>query len=157
MKSYSQFNLNAAAPPAIAYDSSVVNPNGSPLDPLQQQQHQQQQQQQQRQDMPHFGLPGPQPPPPTSQQQQLQVHHQQQQQQQQQHQQQQQMQMSLLPGPYRPHIEEKKLTRDAMEKYMRERNDMVIVILHAKVRKGNPLGYTILGLSKLRINQGWIV
>jgi len=55
------------------------------------------------------------------------------QQQQQQHQQ--QMQMSLLPGPYRPHIEEKKLTRDAMEKYMRERNDMVIVILHAKVRK----------------------
>jgi len=68
MKSYSQFNLNAAAPPAIAYDSSVVNPNGSPLDPLQQQQHQQQQQQPQRQDMPHFGLPGPQPPPPTSQQ-----------------------------------------------------------------------------------------
>ncbi|XP_039952265.1 suppressor of hairless protein [Bactrocera tryoni] len=35
--------------------------------------------------------------------------------------------------PYRPHIEDKKLTRDAMERYMRERNDMVIVILHAKV------------------------
>lgn len=34
---------------------------------------------------------------------------------------------------YRTHIEEKKLTRDAMERYMRERNDMVIVILHAKV------------------------
>ncbi|XP_043651178.1 suppressor of hairless protein [Drosophila teissieri] len=129
MKSYSQFNLNAAAaPPAIAYDTTVVNPNGSPLDPHQQQQ------QQQSQDMPHFGLPGPQPPSSQQQQQQqLQVHHQQQQQQQQQQQHQQQMQMSLLPGPYRPHIEEKKLTRDAMEKYMRERNDMVIVILHAKV------------------------
>lgn len=35
---------------------------------------------------------------------------------------------------FRSHIEEKKLTRDAMERYMRERNDMVIVILHAKVR-----------------------
>uniref|UniRef100_A0A0K8V2A6 Protein suppressor of hairless n=1 Tax=Bactrocera latifrons TaxID=174628 RepID=A0A0K8V2A6_BACLA len=35
--------------------------------------------------------------------------------------------------PYRPHIEDKKLTRDAMERYMRERNDMVIVILHAKL------------------------
>ncbi|XP_061402020.1 suppressor of hairless protein [Musca vetustissima] len=34
---------------------------------------------------------------------------------------------------FRSHIEEKKLTRDAMERYMRERNDMVIVILHAKV------------------------
>ena len=34
---------------------------------------------------------------------------------------------------YRTHIEEKKLTREAMERYMRERNDMVIVILHAKV------------------------
>lgn len=30
-------------------------------------------------------------------------------------------------------FEEKSLTREAMEKYMRERNDMVIVILHAKV------------------------
>lgn len=34
---------------------------------------------------------------------------------------------------YRPHAEDKRLTRDAMEKYMQERNDMVIVILHAKV------------------------
>lgn len=34
---------------------------------------------------------------------------------------------------YRPQIEDKRLTRDAMERYMRERNDMVIVILHAKV------------------------
>lgn len=34
---------------------------------------------------------------------------------------------------YRPQIEDKKLTKDAMERYMRERNDMVIVILHAKV------------------------
>lgn len=34
---------------------------------------------------------------------------------------------------YRQQIEEKRLTRDAMERYMRERNDMVIVILHAKV------------------------
>lgn len=30
-------------------------------------------------------------------------------------------------------IDDKKLTRDAMERYLRERNDMVIVILHAKV------------------------
>lgn len=34
---------------------------------------------------------------------------------------------------YRAQIEDKKLTKDAMERYMRERNDMVIVILHAKV------------------------
>lgn len=34
---------------------------------------------------------------------------------------------------YRPQIEDQKLTKDAMERYMRERNDMVIVILHAKV------------------------
>ena len=34
---------------------------------------------------------------------------------------------------YRPHIEDKRLTRDAMERYLRDRNDMVIVILHAKV------------------------
>ncbi|XP_055902946.1 suppressor of hairless protein [Eupeodes corollae] len=41
---------------------------------------------------------------------------------------------SVVPNSiYRPHIEDKKLTRDAMERYMRERNDMVIVILHAKV------------------------
>lgn len=38
---------------------------------------------------------------------------------------------------YRPHIEDKKLSRDAMERYMRERNDMVIVILHAKVGCNN--------------------
>lgn len=38
------------------------------------------------------------------------------------------------PGLYSPRtFEEKSLTREAMEKYMRERNDMVIVILHAKV------------------------
>ncbi|XP_067621062.1 suppressor of hairless protein [Eurosta solidaginis] len=90
-------------------------------------------------------------------------HHQQHQQQQQQHHQhqhhQQQHHLALLPRglsggggsgcgplmstglnsnnavgvPYRPNIEDKKLTRDAMERYMRERNDMVIVILHAKV------------------------
>jgi hypothetical protein len=29
--------------------------------------------------------------------------------------------------------EEKRLTRDAMERYLRDRNDMIIVILHAKV------------------------
>lgn len=29
-------------------------------------------------------------------------------------------------------LEEKRLTREAMEKYLRDRNDMVIVILHAK-------------------------
>lgn len=33
---------------------------------------------------------------------------------------------------YRTH-EDTRLNRDAMERYMRERNDMVIVILHAKV------------------------
>lgn len=39
------------------------------------------------------------------------------------------------PSLYSPRtFEEKSLTREAMEKYMRERNDMVIVILHAKVR-----------------------
>lgn len=36
---------------------------------------------------------------------------------------------------FRPQIEDKRLTRDAMERYMRERNDMVIVILHAKVNR----------------------
>lgn len=36
---------------------------------------------------------------------------------------------------YRPQNEDKRLTREAMGRYMRERNDMVIVILHAKVRK----------------------
>lgn len=36
--------------------------------------------------------------------------------------------------PYRPQHEDKRLTREAMGRYMRERNDMVIVILHAKVR-----------------------
>lgn len=35
---------------------------------------------------------------------------------------------------YRQH-EEQRLNRDAMERYMRDRNDMVIVILHAKVNK----------------------
>lgn len=30
-------------------------------------------------------------------------------------------------------IEDKRLTREAMEKYLRNRNDMIIVILHAKV------------------------
>lgn len=34
---------------------------------------------------------------------------------------------------YRTQIEDKKLSREAMERYMRDRNDMVIVILHAKV------------------------
>lgn len=35
---------------------------------------------------------------------------------------------------YRSQYEDKRLTRDAMEKYLRDRNDMIIVILHAKVR-----------------------
>lgn len=34
---------------------------------------------------------------------------------------------------YRSQYEDKRLTRDAMEKYLRDRNDMIIVILHAKV------------------------
>lgn len=34
---------------------------------------------------------------------------------------------------YRPQHEDKRLTRDAMARYMNDRNDMVIVILHAKV------------------------
>lgn len=38
-------------------------------------------------------------------------------------------------GPYRPQHEDKRLTRDAMAQYMTDRNDMVIVILHAKVRR----------------------
>lgn len=29
--------------------------------------------------------------------------------------------------------EEKRLTREAMEKYLKDRNDMIIVVLHAKV------------------------
>lgn len=39
-------------------------------------------------------------------------------------------------GPYRPQMEDKRLTRDAMARYMNDRNDMVIVILHAKVSNG---------------------
>lgn len=31
-------------------------------------------------------------------------------------------------------IEDRRLTRDAMERYLSERSDMVLVILHAKVR-----------------------
>lgn len=31
--------------------------------------------------------------------------------------------------------EDKRLTREAMERYLRDRNDMIIVILHAKVIK----------------------
>lgn len=34
---------------------------------------------------------------------------------------------------YRPQMQDTMLTRDAMERYLRDRNDMVIVILHAKV------------------------
>lgn len=34
---------------------------------------------------------------------------------------------------FRPQIEDRRLTRDAMERYMRERNDLTIIILHAKV------------------------
>lgn len=30
-------------------------------------------------------------------------------------------------------VEEKKLTREAMERYLKDRNDMILVILHAKV------------------------
>lgn len=43
---------------------------------------------------------------------------------------------SMLPSGtpiFRGPIEERRLTRDAMEKYLRDRNNMVIVILHAKV------------------------
>lgn len=36
---------------------------------------------------------------------------------------------------YDEQLQDTRLTRDAMERYMRERNDMVIVVLHAKVRK----------------------
>lgn len=39
-------------------------------------------------------------------------------------------------GAYRPQNEDKRLTRDAMSRYMNDRNDMVIVILHAKVSRG---------------------
>ncbi|XP_050306644.1 suppressor of hairless protein [Anthonomus grandis grandis] len=38
---------------------------------------------------------------------------------------------AVVPGGYRG--EDQRLTREAMEKYLRERSDMVIVILHAKV------------------------
>lgn len=41
---------------------------------------------------------------------------------------------TMSAASYRTHIEDKKLSREAMELYMRERNDMVIVILHAKVK-----------------------
>ena len=34
---------------------------------------------------------------------------------------------------YRGPIEERRLTRDAMERYLKDRNNMIIVILHAKV------------------------
>lgn len=34
---------------------------------------------------------------------------------------------------YRSQYEDKRLTREAMERYLRDRNDMIIVILHAKV------------------------
>lgn len=37
---------------------------------------------------------------------------------------------AVVPGGYR---EDRKLTREAMERYLRDRSDMVIVILHAKV------------------------
>lgn len=48
----------------------------------------------------------------------------------------------LTPGDFGPlmpstgpssRIEEKRLTREAMERYLKDRNDMVLVILHAKV------------------------
>lgn len=57
----------------------------------------------------------------------------------QQQQQQQQQSPSAMLGPnsvtpiYRGPIEERRLTREAMEKYLRDRNNMIIVILHAKV------------------------
>lgn len=38
---------------------------------------------------------------------------------------------------FRQQTEDKRLTREAMEKYLRDRSDMVIVILHAKVKKHN--------------------
>ncbi|XP_016913713.1 suppressor of hairless protein isoform X2 [Apis cerana] len=45
--------------------------------------------------------------------------------------------MSVYPrfgsGVYRPDHQDQRLTREAMERYLRDRSDMVIVILHAKV------------------------
>lgn len=35
-------------------------------------------------------------------------------------------------------VEEKKLTREAMERYLKDRNDMILVILHAKVKTHSP-------------------
>lgn len=41
---------------------------------------------------------------------------------------------ALIPSTGPSHrIEEKRLTREAMERYLKDRNDMVLVILHAKV------------------------
>lgn len=40
-------------------------------------------------------------------------------------------------------MQDTRLTRDAMERYMRERNDMVIVVLHAKVSRTLNLNYAI--------------
>lgn len=52
---------------------------------------------------------------------------------------------SSLVGPntpiYRGPIEERRLTREAMEKYLRDRNNMVIVILHAKARPAKPSSF----------------
>jgi hypothetical protein len=36
---------------------------------------------------------------------------------------------------YRGPIEERRLTREAMERYLKDRNNMIIVILHAKVSR----------------------
>lgn len=44
-------------------------------------------------------------------------------------------------------LEDTRLTREAMERYMRDRNDKVIVILHAKV---NVCGVTIVRVYAIR-------
>lgn len=51
--------------------------------------------------------------------------------------------------------EDNRLTREAMERYMRDRNDKVIVILHAKVRienkTNNNFGSSFFKLSYLKL------
>jgi hypothetical protein len=47
--------------------------------------------------------------------------------------------------------DEKKLTREAMERYLRDRNDMIIVVLHAKVRLLCPFSKLFLIDEKVEI------
>lgn len=46
--------------------------------------------------------------------------------------------------------EDNRLTREAMERYMRDRNDKVLVILHAKVRELSIKQLTILSFHLLK-------